>query len=286
MTKYITTYDVFEETKSYADGFIIGIKDLTVNFSGIYEIEEAMTIIQKLKEEQKEVFVALNKNMHEEDLKCLEDTMKTLDSLNITGILYYDIALVTIKMENQLKTPLVWAQEHLTTNYMTCNYWHQFGADYAYLSGEITMDEIIEIKENTEVKVMVPIFGRLPMFVSKRHLVQNYLHYFNIKTDTENFQIEKEGKRYPIMDDKQGTVVFSSYYLNGLSESLILKKHHIDYFYLNFNGVKKDLIPTIMKNYVEADDENKGEYEKVIDELLEGNTDKGFLYKETVYKVK
>ncbi len=286
MTKYITTYNYLKETKSYADGFIIGIKDLTVNFSGVYEIEEVVEMIQKLKEEQKEVFVALNKNMHEEDLKYLEDTMKTLDSLDITGILYYDIALVTIKMENQLKTPLVWAQEHLTTNYMTCNYWHQFGADYAYLSGEITMDEIIEIKENTEVKVMVPIFGRLPMFVSKRHLVENYLHYFHINTNTKNFQIEKEGKRYPIMDNKQGTVVFSSYYLNGLSESLVLKKHGIDYFYLNFDGIKKEWISTIMKNYVEADDENKGEYEKAIDELLEGNTDKGFLYKETVYKVK
>ena len=37
------------------------------------------------------------------------------------------------------------------------------------------LDNILEIRKNTQVKLMVNIFGYLPMFVSKRHIVKNYL---------------------------------------------------------------------------------------------------------------
>ena len=38
------------------------------------------------------------------------------------------------------------------------------------------------------------------MFVSKRHLVKNYLECFNLKDDSDLHYLEKEGKKYPILD--------------------------------------------------------------------------------------
>ena len=207
---------------SDCDGYIIGVKNLSVNMPLYFELDELIEFIKKIKDNKQEVFISLNKNMHNGDLKYLEEVMQKLNGLNINGVLYYDIAVVSIWKRLMLDYELVWAQEHLTTNYLTCNYWYDKGVKYAYLASEITTDEILEIKENTDMKLMVPIFGYLPMFVSKRHAVKNYLEYFDLKDNSKINYITKESKVYPIVDDANGTTVYSSSILNGIGETLKL----------------------------------------------------------------
>ena len=212
---------------------MLGVKDLSVNLPIYFTIEELEPIIKLLNEYNKEIFIALNKNMHNSDLDYLKEVMNLLSDYKINGVFYYDIAIVNIYNDNKFNYDLVWAQEHLTTNYHTCNYWYDFGSKYVFISGEITLDEIKEIKQNTKAKLIVPIFGYLPMFVSKRHLVKNYLDYFNLKDKSEINYIFKEGNKYPITDDNNGTSVYSANILNGLEESLILREEKIEYLLLN-----------------------------------------------------
>ena len=61
-------------------------------------------------------------------------------------------------------------------------------------------------KQNTKAKLIVPIFGYLPVCI-KRHLIKNYLDYFNVKDKSEINYILKEGNKYPITDDNNGTSV-------------------------------------------------------------------------------
>ena len=51
-----------------SDGIIVGIKDLSVNMPSYF-------LVSDLKNIDKEIFVCLNKNMHNEDLEFLEKTM-------------------------------------------------------------------------------------------------------------------------------------------------------------------------------------------------------------------
>ena len=161
-----------EKTKTLVDGFIIGIKDMSINVN-MY-IEE----LNILKNIDKDIFIALNKNMHNSDLTKLKEILIDLNNYNIKGVLYYDVAVLNIYRLLDLNYDLVWSQEHLTTNYNTINYWNSFGVNYTYLSSDITEEEIIEISKNTKSKLIVNLFGYLPMFVSKRHIVKNYLEYF------------------------------------------------------------------------------------------------------------
>ena len=78
--------------------------------------------------------------------------------------------------------------------------------------------------------------------------------------------------------------VYSSHILNGLREMLILKDANISYVYLN--AFKIDNMQEIIKLFKEVNKENAKESEEKINNMLEGNTDKGFLYKETIYRVK
>ena len=94
------------------------------------------------------------------------------------------------------------------------NYWNSKGSKYAYISSDITEEEIIKIIENSKSKLLVTLFGHLPMFVSKRHIVKNYLEYFKLEDKSSLNYIEKENKIYPIIDNFVGTQVYSNNILN------------------------------------------------------------------------
>ena len=272
----------FDNIKDYCDGFIFGIKDLCVNFNVTFTIEEVKKLV--LKYSDKDIFVSLNKNMNAGDLKLLKETLITLENINIKGIFFYDISIVEYKNELNLKHDLVWNQEHLTTNFNTCNYWYDYNVLYSCLSNEITLDEIKEISSNIKGKLMLPVFGYIPMYTSYRHVVKNYLDNFKLNSDSKIHYIKKEGYTYPIVDNKEGTTVYSSFILNSLSETLELK-NDISYFIFNAFLIPNDILIEVLKLYDEVNEDNKVLLEEKINKIV-NNLDKGFLYKETIYKVK
>ena len=263
------------------DGVIVGLDKLCINMPFNFNKNEVFEIIDICNKNNKEVFISLNKNMFNSDLAYLKETLLELDKKEINGIMYYDIAIVNMKEELGLKTALVWNQEHLTTNYLTSNYWYEHGASYTYLSSDITLDEINEIKKNSKSKIMITLFGYLPMFVSRRHLIKNYLETFNLKDDSKINYIEKEGKIYQIIDTEDGTIAYSSRVLNGINEVL---KVNVDYIILNSLSINNEIFKEIVMMYKTVNKDNINEYNDKINSMLE--TDLGFLYKETIYKVK
>ena len=244
------------------DAYLLPLKDLSINYQNTFNINE----IKDIKTLNKEIFVIINKNIHNNELSLLEKNLLEIEKLNINGIIFYDIAIVNLKKKLHLKTPLVWHQEHLTTNYGTINYWYEKGVTYTYLSSELTKREIDEIKENTNAKLFVNIFGYIPMFTSKRNLVNNYLETFNLESKNQT-TIKKEGKTYKINDTKLGTTVYSDYILNATDVDF----SNIDYLVFNANFISD--VKKILKDYKEKKENN---YPK----------ETGFLYKETIYKVK
>ena len=253
-----------KDIQDYIDAFLLPIENLSINYIHTFSLEK----IKEIKKLNKEIFIIINKNIHNKELFLLEKTLKEIENLNINGVIFYDIALVNLKQKMHLKTPLVWNQEHLTTNYGTVNYWYNKGVEYAYLSSELTKREIDEIKNNAKAKLFVNVFGYIPMFTSKRHLVNNYLETFNLKSKNQN-TIRKEGKIYPINDTNLGTTVYSNYILNAVD----IDFNKIDYLVFNSNLIdEKDFI-NVLKDYKEK---HKNKFPK----------ETGFLYQETIYKVK
>ena len=266
--------------KDKVDGYILGVDGLSVNMPWYFKLDEVIDLIKK--NDDKEFFISLNKNMHDSDLEDLKIALTRLDKTNVKGIIYYDISIVNLKEELGLSLELVWNQEHMTNNYFTINYWKDHGVNYTWLSNDITLNEIKEIEKNVDSKLMIELFGYVPMFTSYRHLVNNYLKTFNLK-ERKDYYIEKEGKSYSIVDDDRGTTVYSSNILNGLYESVELS--NLDYIILNSYNIDEDCFEIVVELFGNVNDKNKVEYKKIIDNMFK-NTDSGFLYKETVYKVK
>lgn len=264
-----------KDTLNLVDGYIFGLKDYAVNFLNTYSIEELKEIVNLLKNNNKEVFISMNKNIHSKELDNLKEVLENIEKLNIDGILYADVCFVTLKEKMNLKTKIIWNNEHLTTNYATINFWKNHNIDGAFISSDITYNEINEIIDNVKIPLMVQVFGYLPMFVSDRNIIDNYMNYFSLEGKTKINYMKDENNTYPIIDNKIGTNVFSCLPLNGYNEYIMLKDKVGYLVFNNFNVKEFSKVLEIFKN-----ERGEEELNKII------NTSKHFLYKDTIYKVK
>lgn len=272
-----------ERSLPYIDGLLLGIKDYSTNFEQTYTVEEIKQFIQKV--DGKDILIAVNKNIANTELEGLKNILLALCELPIKGVLFYDLSILNLKEKLHLPYDLIWAQEHFTTNYGTVNAYYKEGVKGTFLSSDITKQEILEIKKNTNAYVMVTLFGYLPLFASRRHLVDNYKKTFNLESQTATHYIKKGTEKYRIIDDCHGTTVYSSHIVNGASEYPEMVANQIDYILLNGFDIVEEIFDTIIEKWSIITEENKQEVKEQIDQLCDYKTDQGFLYKETIYKV-
>ena len=272
-----SSIDEIEKTKNLVDGFIIGIKDMCVNTNFCIDDLSILSSLNGL-----DIFISLNKNMHNSDLVKVESILLELNNYPIKGVLFYDIGVLNIYNRLNLNYDLVWAQEHLTTNFNTINYWYKKGAKYTLISNDITFEEIKDIEHNAKSKLMVNLFGHLPMFVSKRHIVRNYLNQFDLSDNSNVNYMEKEGNTYPIIDNNVGTFCYSAHILNGIKYMLDL---NVEYIILNSFNIDIIKMIEVIKMFKSVNKNNVSEYESKISEMFE-STNYGFLDTKTIYRVK
>lgn len=259
------------------DGLILSLDKYSVNSRYTLSLDEIKDIITKL--DNKDIFISINKNIENNELDDLEKILLELNSLNIKGVLYSDVALLTYK--ELLNYDFVWANDHLVTNYETINYWNSFGVKYAYLSSGLNINEINSITKESKCRLFVNLFGYQSMFVSKRHIVKNYLDNFNINSNSDVYFMKKEGKTYPIID-KNYTYAYSNNIYNGIKEYFNIK---CEYYVVNGFLIDNTNFTKILSIIGNLSLENVEKSALQINDIFT-NIDTGFLYQNVVSKVK
>ena len=257
---------------------LIGIEGYGVNTLNLLFDE-----IKDLTSKHDNIFLSLNKNIFERELDNVEKLLVEISKLNIKGLFYYDVAIINIVNRLNLNIDLIWSAEHLTTNYFTINYWCDNGIKGTYLSNEITKDEIIDISNNTNCSLFVQLFGYIPMYVSKRHAVKNYLNHFKLDLNSSRYYLFKEDKKYSIVDNNDGTSIYTNFIINGLKEYVELKDK-IPYVIINGYDIDDKLLD-IIDIFNKANKDNIDELDNTLSQMFD-NLEKGFLYEETIYRVK
>lgn len=266
------------------DGMILSLKDYAVQSSKYFTIEEIKSI--KENNPTKEIFVNINKNILNNDIEPIKKVLLELDRLNLTGIFFYDLALLKLKKDLNLKTDLVWSQTHMVNNYKTCNYYHSKGVKYALLGKEITLEEIIEIIKNTTITPMVEVFGYPSVAFSKRKLITNYYKDLN-KEPKEILDVTEKvtNSIYELTEDENGTSFFLKDLVNGTGIIKELYNNNLQYIIMRGYGVEDNLFNELItdtKEYINSNCTNDSYIEKYKD--LSTNTN--FFFKKTIYQVK
>lgn len=255
------------------DGFIVGIKKYSIFQNLKLSIDEIRSI-----NVDKEIYVSINKPIHNDELDDIRSILIELSKLNISGILFEDICIYMINKNLNLNLNLIWSSMHIPTNYRSCNFWNNRGVSGAVLSTELMVSDFIDIKKNTNMSIFVYLYGYIPIFESSRTLVSNYLKHKNINSDSKLFYMyEKERDKFYRIYEEYNNSFITEDVLNGINVVDELNSNNIDYIILNGLMHEKDVFNNVIDEYIDAVNGKKFNKKDVFT---------GFLFKESIFKVK
>lgn len=270
-----------ENLKFNCDGLILAIKDYAVESNTYFTLDEIKNISDSF---SGEIFVKLNKNLMNDDIPFVKDILVQLDKMNINGVFFYDLAVLELKRELNLNIDLVWNQTHMVNNYKTCNYYYSKGVKYALLGKEITLDEILEIINLSNITSMVEVVSKPSVAFSKRKLVTNYYKDMGIDGSKEIIVNEKVSNlNFDIKEDSNGTVFFLDLITNGTSIIRDLYDNGCSYIIMREYGI--DNFRELVNDTMEYIKDSCSDLSYVLKYKKLGDST-NFFFKKTIYRVK
>ncbi|OMP67602.1 peptidase U32 family protein [Domibacillus epiphyticus] len=295
--------EIKRQIEAGADAFIIGEQRYGLRLAGEFDREQIKEAIKISHEYGKKVYVAVNAIFHNKIAGELDEYVSFVKEAGADAIVFGDPAVLMAVRAAVPGFPLHWNPETTATNWYTANYWGKRGAVRVVLARELSMDAIIETKENAEVAIEVQVHGMTCMFQSKRPLLGHYFEYMGKNMEIEERQgaqnmllhDEERNNKYPIYEDQNGTHIMSPNDMCIIDELLDMIEAGVDSFKIDGVLQTEDYRVAVTKLYRKAIDmcvEYPDQYEEEKEELLEAAEalqqdhrplDSGFFFKETVY---
>jgi len=285
----------------FCDGFIIGEEGKGLRLADNFSRKVIIDIINICKIRNQNVYIAVNKIIHESELDKFISYIEYLQDLDIDGIIFGDLAIYQIAKRYNLIDKLIYNPETYITNYESVRFFAKKGIKRVSIAKEITLKDITTIASKNDLEIDILGHGAINMFHSMRDLVSNYFRFLKYEEPTrhreENLYLieQKRDDKYPIFEDQFGTHVFSSYdlctvnYLDKLIESNVTSIR-IDGLFKSNNELLEitQIYYQALKDY-KADKEkynhNKDLYIKQLKEIENIRPfNDGFLFKKTIYK--
>ena len=264
-----------EYLNSGLDGLILPLENFSVDYFKYYSVS---FIKEYKKNTNKLCFVVINKMIFNNELDSLLDILKELEKIAVDGVFFYDLAVLSLVKENSLNLNLIYNATHMVTNSDTINLYYDLGVKGAYLSNEITKDEVLNIRHNTKSDLFILLLGNPVVAMSRRNLLTSYFANKN-KSKSEIITIKepKSGQEFIVKEDSNGTTFFYNRRLNLSNVYKELVDFGINYGIIEQGDYSSDEYKELINAFVNFDKQR-------IDELAGHN--RGFLYRETIYKVK
>jgi putative protease len=270
------------------NGYIVGS-----NKFGLRQVVDYdLTMIEELRANtDKKIYVAVNKLIHNRELKELETYLIRLSEIGIDNIIFSDMGVYQLVKRLKLNIALVYNTETTITNQYFSEFANEYGIECIELAKEITRDEIVEIAMNKQSEISINIQGHLYMYQSVRKLIDNYATTQNVEFSERDYYLydQERNLHYPIVQNEQGTHLLASVDVSMINRLDRLVGNNIDYFRIDGFGYKKDEYLAIVKLYLEAlaDEnylDNKQTYADRIKIVVPHKSmGTGFYFKKTIY---
>lgn len=255
MNKYLVSLNNLNEIDEYkkvgVSTFLLPLKDFCVGYNTYYSIDEINSVFC-------DKYILINRVLDNNFLDEFKNICKRIDC---KGFIIEDIGLINVLKDCDKE--IILFMNHFNCNYESINTWLKY-VDSVFVSNELTYDEIKEITDKVNKKVVLNVYGHNQVMYSRRYLLKNY--YDNYKLEYQNHKVitDKMGSVSFIMhEDLYGTVCLSSKIFDGRK----LLNLDAKYYYLNTSFIDLDTTLKFINN------------EEII------NSDNGFLDKKTIFKL-
>lgn len=291
-----------------ANAFVVGEARYGMRLPGEFDLAMIVEAVKLAHAQDVKIYAAVNNVMDNATVDTLPSYIRGLAAAGVDAIIFGDPAVLMAARTEAPGMKLHWNAEMTSTNYATANYWGRRGATRVILARELNMDQVLDVKANTELEVQVQVHGMTNIYHSKRPLVHNYFDHQakdqpevsegpihgKIEDGLYLVETERPDERYPIYEDANGTHIMSSDDLCMLENLQELMEVNIDSF--RIEGLLKSIVynEAVVRAYRAAIDayyadpegyEFNDEWLDSIRELQDPSRELsyGFFYKEQVY---
>lgn len=247
--------DIEEYKKIGINNFLFAVDNFSIGYK-TFDINSLINI-------KENKYLLINKIFNTEDINEFKKIIPLLNKFN--GIIFEDIGVYHLLKDTNIN--LIWNQSHFATNYSSINYWLDL-TNSAVISNELTKEEVKEIIDKSNKKLILNVFGKNNIMYSRRTLLTNFNKYFKLKTNKQIILKENISNcEFRMLENESGTFTFDNNYFNI-----------IDYIkYFNNDNILFYLVYPFGLSVPE------------IKEIIENNSNikynDGFMNKKTIYKL-
>ncbi|MHC5228039.1 peptidase U32 family protein [Enterococcus sp. LJL99] len=155
----------------YIGGNAYGLRSRAGNFTKDQMIEG----IEFAREHDAKVYVAANMVTHEGNQEGAGEFFRELRDIGISAVIVSDPALIEICATEAPGLPIHLSTQASATNYETLEFWKNEGLERVVLAREVSMEEVAEIRKNTDVEIEAFIHGAMCISYSGRCTLSNHM---------------------------------------------------------------------------------------------------------------
>ena len=235
-------------------GIVLADKQFSLASPVYFNKDEIKEIVALAFKENLSTYILVNKMMFDEDLNDLEKYLMFLKDINISGIYFADMAVLTLAKKLKMEKLLVFAPRAPLTNSYDGKVYLDEGIKAVELADEITLKERLMIGKLLPNQLSVLIHGHLIMSFSRRLLLTNY--FSEIKKDQliqDNYDLslieETRDRKMPIYENDNGTVIYQAEVTASFNELLLMLDGGINIFRIDAMFLSKDDLFLALKLY-------------------------------------
>ena len=160
--------------KSGADAVYLGIEKLNMRAKAEnFRLDELSEIVDYCRQRNVDTHLTLNTIVYEEELSDLEKIISTAKNAGVDLIICWDMSV--IQKCKKFEIPFCISTQASISNSASANYYKQLGAKRIVLARECTLENIIDIKRNTNIEIETFIHGAMCIAVSGRCLLSHQM---------------------------------------------------------------------------------------------------------------
>jgi putative protease len=155
----------------YIGGNAYGLRSRAGNFS----YEEMSEGVAYAKAHHAKVYVAANMVTHEGNEQGAGEFFRELRDVGISAVIVSDPALIEICATEAPGLPIHLSTQQSATNFETLEFWKHEGLERVVLGREVSMEEVAEIRRNTDIEIEAFIHGAMCISYSGRCTLSNHM---------------------------------------------------------------------------------------------------------------
>ncbi|MDO4466822.1 MAG: U32 family peptidase [Bacillota bacterium] len=241
------------------DAVILGIENLSIRMDRCVSLQDVQVWKDECNKFGLKLFINAVKLFMEDEMDFVKEALSVCKEEDVDGIYFSDEGLLWEAKLLGLENKCIYQPETLVANHNDVKFYLEQGVQSVSLAHELSLEEIQKIASYTS-NVEVLIHGYFSICYSRRPLVKNYLDAIGSEAPIKKYDLIESTRsgRMPIVQDENGTHVYSEKPMSSIEELDVLKSAGIQRFRVDSIFKNDDWAVSVLNMYKHKLEDTEG----------------------------